>query len=259
MGTSGAYGGSGSASWDDAHDLYQQAADPSPGSTAPSTEQLVSALTAALHRISSDTDARPGDYSPADAALTRRSDSDGYTRSRTSGGSSRNFLRQAARGARTVAAAQAYRARDGQALAELGLDLAALEALPTERDRCVAIADALLGAPARPDDVALKAATIKTMIEILRSKDELSSEQLVETFTANLTYEQVLVELTSQRRKSSVPAIQAAKTEKRVKRYIRSSLRAGRRSTGGRLNLQALVDRAISLAARVLSIFGRTR
>lgn len=254
MGTSGAYGGSGSASWDSAHNAYQQAADPSPGSTAPSTEQLVSALAAALRRISHDT----GVPSLADTASTRGSSTDGYTRSQTSGASTRSFLRQAARGARTVSGAQAYRARDGQTLAELGLDLAALDALPTDRDRCVAIADALLGAPTRPDDAALKAATIKTMVEILRGEDELTSEQLVESFTANLTYEQVLVELTSQRRTSAVSATQAARTETRIKKYIRSSLRAGRRSTGGRLNLQGLIERATSLAARVLTIFGRT-
>ena len=255
MGTSGAYGGSGSASWDSAHDVYQQAADPSSGSMAPSTEQLVSALAAALRRISSNTDAP----SVADTIPGRGSGADGYTRSRTAGGSGRSFLRQAARGARTVAGAQAYRARDGRALAELGLDLAALEALHTDRDRCVAIADALLGAPARPDDAALKAASIKTMIEILRGKDAPTTEQVVESYTANLTYEQVLVELTSQRRTSTVPAAQAAKIETQIKKYIRSSLRAGRRTTGGRLNLQALVERATSLAARVLTIFGRTQ
>ena len=255
MGTSGAYGGSASTSWDDAHDVYQQAADPSPGDTVPSTDQLVSALAAALRRISRDTDGP----SPADTFLTRGSSADGYTRSGGSGGSTRSFLRQAARGARTVAAVQAYRDRDGRALAELGLDLTALDGLPTDRDRCVAIADALLGAPARPDDAALKAATIKTMTDVLRDGAELTSEELVERFTANLTYEQVLVELTSQRRTSTVPAAEAAKTETRIQRYIRSKLRAGRRSTGGRLNLQGLVDYATSLATRVLSIFGGTR
>lgn len=258
MGTSGAYGGSGSTSWDDAHDLYQQAASPSPDSTAPSTDQLVTALAAALRRISSSRGVEPGTYSPASTALVRSSDSDGYTHSRTSGGSTRSFLRQAARGARTVGGAQAYRTRDGQALAELGLDLAALDALSSDRDRCVAIADALLGAPARPDDVALKAAAIQTMMDALRGKDELTSGQLVENFTANFTYEQVLVELTSQRRTTAVPAAQAAKTEKRIKKYIRNSLRAARRGAGGRLNLQGLIDRATNLAARVLAIFGRT-
>lgn len=258
MGTSGAYGGSGAASWDDAHDLYQQAADPSTDSAAPSTDQLVAALAAALRQISRGTGTAPSTYSAASTAITRRSGTDGYTHSRSASGPARSFVRQAARGARTVAGAQAYRARDAQALAELGLDLAALDALSSDRDRCVAIADALLGAPARPDDVALKAAAIQTMMDALRNKDELTSEQLVENFTANFTYEQVLVELTSQRRTTAVPAAKAAKTEQRIKKYIRNSLRNAQREVDRRLNLQSLIDRATSLAARVLTIFGRT-
>jgi hypothetical protein len=258
MGTSGAYGGSGAASWERAHDLYQQAADPSPGSEALTTQQLVSALTAALRQISMDTGAQPGTYSLTNTAPTRGSGSDGYTHSRTSGGPGRSFLRQAARGAKAVGSAQAYRARDGRALAEVGLELAALDALPSDRDRCVAIADALLGAPSRPDDVALKAAAIQTIVDVLRSNDELTSEQLVESFTVNFTYEQVLVELTSQRRATTVPAAQVAKTERRIKKYIRSSLRAGPHGTDRRMNLQHLIDRAATLAARVLAIFRRT-
>ncbi|WP_100500970.1 hypothetical protein [Geodermatophilus chilensis] len=257
MGTSGAYGGSGSASWDDAHDLYQQVTSSSPGSAGPSTSQLVTALAAALRRANGDRSADAGAYSATGTARVRGLSADGYTRSRTSGGSAGGFVRRAARGAAAVGGAQAYRARDGQALTDLGLDLAALDALPSDRDRCVAIADALLGAPAHPDDAALKAAAIQTMMDALRSKDEFTSEQLIENFTANLTYEQVLVELTSQRRTTAVPAAQAAKTEKRIKKYIRTSVRTAGRAVSRRLDLQGLIDRATSLAARVLGIFGQ--
>lgn len=257
MGTSGAYGGSDSASWHDAHDLYQQATSPAPGSARPSTSQLVAALAAALRRANNYPNADASTYSAASTTRVRGSSADGYTRSRTSGGSTGGFARRASRGAAAVGGAQAYRARDGQALVELGLDLAALDALPSDRDRCVAIADALLGAPAHPDDAALKAAAIQTMMDALRTKDEFTSDQLIENFTANLTYEQVLVELTSQRRTTAVPAAQAAKTERRIKKYIRASVRAAGRAVSRRLDLNGLIDRATSLAARVLGIFGQ--
>lgn len=257
MGTSGAYGGSGSDLWGDAHDLYQEGAAAAADDTGPSIPEVVAALAAALRRTNRTSDAQAARYTADRTAPTRAGGSDGYTRSRTSGGSTGGLQRRAARGATALGGAQAYRARDAGALADLGLDLLALDALPSHRARCVAIADALLGAPAHPEDAALKAATIQTMMDALRSTDEMTSEELVDRFIANLTYEQVLVELTSQRRTTAVPAAQAARTETRIKKYIRSSLRKAREGTIRRIDTQGLIDRATSLAARVLSIFGR--
>lgn len=258
MGTSGAYGGSGAGAWDNAHDAYEQAGGP-PG-TAPPVEQVVQALIAALRRSNKTTAAGPGAYSAAATAPSRGSSFNGYTRSSTGGGGGTGgggMGRRAARGATAVGGAQAYRARDAAALADLGLDLAALDALPSDRARCVAIADALLGAPAHPEDAALKAAAIQTMVDALRDKTELSSDELVERFTANLTFELVLVELTSQRRTTAMPAKDAAKTETKIKKYIRSSLRAAKAQAGRRLSTQGLVDQAGALASRALNIFGR--
>lgn len=165
--------------------------------------------------------------------------------------------RHAARGATAVGGAAAYRARDAAALADLGLELTALEALPSDRARCTAIADALLGAPAHPDDAALKAAAIQTMMEALRTADELSSDDLVEKFTANLTYELVMVEITSERRTAAVKPKDAAKTETKMKKYIRNALRTRRSQAQRRLSTQGLVDRASALASSVLNVFGR--
>ena len=257
MGTSGAYGGSGAGAWDDAHAVYQQAAA-APGSPSPQIEDVVAALMAGLRRANRATAAGPGSYSAAAVAPARGSASGGYTRSSTAGNAGGSGLgRRAARGATAVGGAQAYRARDANALADLGLDLVALDALPSDRARCTAIADALLGAPAHPDDAALKAAAIQTMMDALRNREELSSEELVERFTANLTYELVLVELTSQRRKAAVRPKDATKTETRIKKYIRASLRAARDGAARRLSTQGLVDRAGALASRALNIFGR--
>ena len=262
MGTSGAYGGSGAGAWDEAHEAYEQAGGPP--EAAPPVEQVVQALITALRRSNTTTAAGPGAYSATATVPSRGTSSGGYIRSRTGGGGGGGGAaggggmgRRAARGATAVGGVQAYRARDASALAELGLDLATLDALPNDRARCVAIADALLGVPAHPDDAALKAAAIQTMIEALRGKVELSSDELVEKFTANLTFELVLVELTSQRRAATVPPKNAARTEAKIKKYVRNSLRTAKARTGRRLSTQGLVDLAGALASRVLNIFGR--
>lgn len=256
MGTSGAYGGSGAAPWKQAHDLYSanQGAASGPGAV----DDLVTALAAAMRRTN-----RTGapSYSAGALGPGRRSGGDGYTRSSTTGstgGGTAGIGRRAARGATALAGAQAYRAGDRQALADLGLDLDALNALPSDRARCVTIADALLGVPGHPEEVALKAAAIQTMAEALKSKDEMDSEQLVERFIENLTYEQVMVELTSRQRTAAVSADHAAQVEKKIRKYISSSIRAGRGTgTRTRLGVQALVDRATGLAGKVMRIFAK--
>jgi hypothetical protein len=115
------------------------------------------------------------------------------------------------------------------------------------------------GAPPHPDDAALNAASMQTMMDVLRSEDETDAERFVEMFTENLAYEQVLVELTSQHRTAPLPSGQAVKIEKQIKRYIRNSIRDRSGAAEGRLAPQALIDRAVSLAAKVLGIFGGTR
>ena len=135
MGTSGAYGGSGTASWDDAHDLYEQAAG---GGTSPRVEDLVNALTQALDKTAGGPQLAPGAYAVGQTGPSRTSGTSGYTHSKTStGGRGRPGLAgSAARGAAAVAGARAYRARDAQGLAELGLDMAALDALRDDTARC---------------------------------------------------------------------------------------------------------------------------
>lgn len=265
MGTSGAYGGSGASAWDSAHTAYEgpagppaSTADSTPGSTPP-VEQLLESLLKALRRGNAAVASGRQHFDTGTLRPTRGA-AGGHTRSSTGGGGrvgSGGLGRSTARGAAAVGGAAAYRARDAEALAGLGLDLAALQALPNHRARCTAIADAVLGAPAHPDDAALKAAAIQTMMDALRSPEETSSEELVETFTANLTYELVLVEMTSQHRRTAVPPREATATEQKIKRYLRAALRTPRSRARARLSTQALVDRAVTLAAKALNIFVR--
>lgn len=258
MGTSGAYGGSGSAAWERAHQVYEQGA----AKSALSPEELVAAFVAAIGRANRNTPSTPGSYHVGSIRPSRPKESDGFVRSRTAGtgiGGATGLSGRAARGAAAVAAAQAYRARDAQSLAGLGLDLAALDVLPDYRSRCNAIAEQIMGAPAHPEDAALNAVSIQTMMDVLRSSEELNAETLIERFTVHLAYEQALVELTSQQRNEPVPAAQAAKIERQAKRYIENSLRAETPRPSRRLSAQQMIDKAAALTARVLNIFGRGR
>lgn len=283
MGTSGAYGGSGSSDWGQARDAYAAAEGSGAGSgssatsdspitdstitdstsqdATPASQALVNAVARAMRRTSAFTPSTPGAYTAGRTSPGRRTSTGGYTRSRTSGstGSGTNGLpRKAARGAAAIAGARAYRSGDANALAELGLSLPALRALPNDRARCSAIVEALLGAPAHPDDAALNAVATQTMMDVLSSPNDVPSEQLIETYMANLTYELALVELTSQQRADPLPAAEARKIEEQSKQFIVNTLSAApAASQAGRLTAQGLIDKAAGLAAKVLRVFGR--
>ncbi len=258
MGTSGAYGGSGTASWDDAHDLYEQVAA---GGTRPPVEDLVEAFSRALNKTKGGSPLAPGAYVVGQTGSSRPPGTDGYTRSKTSvGGGSRSGLAgSAARGAAAVAGASAYRTRDEQGLAELGLDMAALDALPDDMARCEAIAHELLGVPAHPEDAALKSAALQTMLQAMEAAEEPDNERLIEMYTGNLTYEFVLIELTSEQRRDPVPPAEAAAMEQEVKAYIKSDISNPVDKPVATLSKQGLIDKAAGLAQDVLGIFRRIR
>jgi hypothetical protein len=258
MGTSGAYGGSGTASWDDAHNLYEQVAG---GGTRPPVEDLVRTLAQALNKTTGGSPPTPGTYAAGQTGPSRLPGTGNFTRSKSSigGGGRPGLAGSAARGAAAVAGASAYRARDAQGLAELGLDMAALDALPDDTARCEAIAQELLGVPVHPEDAALKSAAMETMLQAMEAAEEPDAERLVEMFTGNLTYEYALIELTSEHRKDPVSPAEAAKMEEEIKEYIANDIGNPVDKPVGTLSKQGLIDKAASLAQDVLNIFRRTR
>lgn len=258
MGTSGAYGGSGTASWDDAHDLYEQVAG---SGNRPPVEDLVRKLTQALNKTLGGPPPAPGTYAAGHTGPSRAPGAGGYTHNKSSvgGGGRPGLAGSAARGAAAVAGASAYRARDAQGLAELGLDMAALDALPDDTARCEAIAQELLGVPVHPEDAALKSAAMETMLQAMEAPEEPDAERLVEMFTGNLTYEYALIELTSEHRKNPVPPAAAAKMEQEIKEYIAIDISNPVGKPVGALSKQGLIDKAASLAQDVLRIFRRNR
>ena len=257
MGTSGAYGGSGSSSWDAVHNTYTDAADASASGPSPAQiENFVNSFMAALAKPLGQAGG-PSSFSLPSFRLTRSAGSgDGSSSSASSGGGGgRNLKRQAARGAAAVAGAHALRTGNTAILTELGLDVEHLKSLVPGREQCTYIVNSLLGAPSHPDEVALAAATLRTMVEVQKAKLEMSPERTMEMFLQNLAYEQVLVELTSQRRTESVTPQRAKQIEEKAKKYLRASVTALRLKDRAKISAQGFVDYAANLAGKVFKVF----
>ncbi|MEV0811111.1 hypothetical protein [Micromonospora sp. NPDC050200] len=256
MGTSGAYGGSGSNSWESVHDSYADMVDPSsPAPTSPQVEKFVNALLKAL--ASGSLTGSPGLIRSLLPSRGQGSAGAGSSSSSTgAGGGGRNVSRQVGRGAAAIAGAQALRTGDAATLRELGLDLDHLRSLPGTRAQCVYIADAILGAPSHPDEVALKAATMRTMAELMKAQENTDLEDRVELFIENLAYEQVLVELTSQRRENITTPQRAQQIEERAKKYLHAHISAGGIAPKAKRTVQGLIDYASGLAAKAFRVLG---
>jgi hypothetical protein len=255
VGTSGAYGGSGSQSWDAVHDSYADAAAVGGGPSQAQIENFVNTFLTALAKTPGQAGS-PTSFPLASLRLARSATSgSGSSSSVTSGGGGRNVARQAARGAAAVAGAYALRSGNTAILTELGLDIERIKALPPGREQCTYIVNTLLGAPSHPDEVALAAATLRTMVEVQKAKQEMTAEQTMELFLQNLAYEQVLVELTSQRRTDSVTPQRAKQIEEKAKKYLRANVVALRLKNKAKITAQGFVDYATTLAGKVITVF----
>lgn len=255
MGTSGAYGGSGSSSWDAVHTAYADMTGPS--TPPPTPQQVDKFVSAVLKALSSG--ASGGSPGSVGSLLPTRPAAGGSRSSASStgaGGGGRSISRQAARGAAAVAGAYAVRTGDAAALRELGLDLEEVRSLPSIRAQCAYIADRILGAPSHPDEVALKAATLRTMAELMRAPQELDIEARVDLLIENLAYEQVLVELTSQRRENVTTPERAMQIEEQARKYLHAHVAAGRVAHQAKVTVQGLVDYAAKLAAKTFRVLG---
>ncbi|GAA1651136.1 hypothetical protein ACFQY4_26490 [Catellatospora bangladeshensis] len=254
MGTSGAYGGSGSQTWDAAHEAYGDAA--AADGTGPSDAQVQAFVNAFMQALAKNSGPVPGPSSyPLASLRPQRAGGGGGSSSSAGGGGERNLGRQTARGAAAVAGASALRTGDRATLAELGLDLNHLDSLPSPRAKCAYIVDTLLGAPSHPDEVALRAATLRTMVEIQKAKEALTAAQQLELFLQHLAYEQVLVELTSQRRTDHITPQRAKEIEDKAKKYLRASVSAMRLPKIAKLAAQTFVASATTLAHKVFTVF----
>jgi hypothetical protein len=200
VGTSNAYGGSGSQSWRQARDAW-------------------------LELISGDSASAPSVAGAAAANATARSlrgGSRGLAEGATTGSSGRaaRLVSGARSGGRAIAAAWAYERGDRDTLSGLGLDLAELQAMSLKA-RCQTILDATMVAVDQPDDVAMRKAALTVLKELLGGEGLPLAIDAVRAFIVEYIFEIALVEVATVRELSGLSAAQLAVLEKRARDYLR--------------------------------------
>lgn len=271
MGTSGAYGGSGSASWADAHDAFADldaspAPSPRPDGNSPPDAQaqaLAQAIARAFRKHEANLRNPPTTWSfnLNDLLASRRhsgggtggSVRSGSSGSTGSGRSPRSLSTNAARGAAAIAGAYALREGNGSALDELGLSLTELAQLPV-RDQCVRILDDVIGAPGHPDDEALRKASYETMKAVLTAKTPPTQEETLRLFLSAYVYRAALVELRSKRARDGLSPQVTKRYEQRVKPYIARRIKSIKLAVMGRFSPKMFIEKAARLTADAVNL-----
>lgn len=294
MGTNEAFGGSGSATWEQVRDEWvslgttgdgvgpgdrdsdgDDTSSDGVGSTDSAYGPLVEAIATAL--IGEDTDARRPSV-PAfqlAAVLSRRG---GGTGSAGAGGSAggggstgggggsssggRRVTAQAARGGSAIGAATAYRDRDAAALAGFGLTLEELDAL-SPRMRCARILDVAIGQAGHPDEQAMREASlaqVKALVVGGPDSAAISGLEAVRDFIGELTVRLGLVELRDQILAKSVNAQEALAREKGLRQWVKAKAARLDLARYGRVSTTEFHQVARQMSADVLRLLrGDTR
>jgi hypothetical protein len=277
LGTQLAFGGSGSAPWEDAADdvtLLDEIIPPSQNNDGDAEDSgddpnlqidesidrlidhLITAIQAQEFLRPSTTEpfslgsVRPSTYTPGGTSV-----SNGTSKFVGTPRAGRSAKLSVARGAAAVAAGSALARGDAQTLAELGLNLQQLQDL-SPRDQQQAILDEILGAPGHPDDEALRRAAHATLKEIA-SNPELTQDDQIDYLLGAYVYEQALVELTSQHANRQLGRDIVTKLERRMKPYIFKKAKHLVTGSSGYLSASQFVDRAAALVETVFAAMRR--
>ena len=229
MGTSGAFGGSGSKPWSQAQDLFAAIDAPAgaSGAAEPSAEAFWTCVVPAI----TVGDSTFGQQAPTillqDLLPSRRGSAGSESVTSRAGpsqakGRTRRASQQIGRGAAALAAGFALGRGDAGALATFGLRLADLSALSV-RQRCQAIMDAVLGQPGHPDDEALRNAVQPTLIAAV-SSDLADPVALMREFLGNYVMQVALVELSSQHANGSLTVAETERKERIATDWIRAKV-----------------------------------
>jgi hypothetical protein len=282
MGTSGAWGASQTERWRQARELLDQLQDPGPPGpsdprpqpdTDPATDpppaaaELLDAIAAALagdDPVAADPAGRPlpslgallGPRRPGGGGTAVGGGSGGATPGSGGGGGRRQLGRAAQRGGVAIGAAYALRRGDAAALADVGLNLAELQAMSPRAQR-MALLDAILGQPNHPDDVAVRRAADEQLREILTSPsgDDPDPLDLLRGFVSRLLHQVAVVELVDQLDRGAADPAVALRKERRLGEWIRARLARERFGATGALVALADFQRiAARLLATALSI-----
>lgn len=242
MGTSGSYGGSGSAEWSAAHNAF----DALPGvGTGPADtldlpdgqqflDDVVQALATALSKDDADHGTVPAGGYPLSALIATARGSGGggggggaggaAGPGRIGGGSQRQVLKGSSRGAAALAGAYALRNGDAAQLRELGLDFRELSSLP-RRTQISRILQAVLGDAGHPDEAALRRATVKHVKDVLLAVEPPTPEDSLRGLVAEWIYELGLVELQSQKASDNLTPEEAVRKQGWLRSWLQRRVR----------------------------------
>lgn len=270
MGTQLAYGGSGSAPWEDAAEeavAVDGSAGPAGGDgdggdsgPGPDTnidsliDHVIDAIEAHESRpipgastTYTPTSVRPSPYTGGGASV-----SSGTSKFVSTPRSGRSARQAVGRGSAAVAAGDAFARGDAGALADLGLDLERLRDL-SARERQQMILDEILGAPGHPDDEALRRATHETL-KALADDPAMTQDQQIDFLLASYVYEQTLVELTSQHARRELSRDAVKKFDERIKPVIFKKAKHLASARGRYLSPALFIEKATGLVETVLRV-----
>lgn len=264
MGTNGAFGGSGAASWETVREEWESLSPPADEAGSDDDvngeddatehsgpyDQLVQAIAEAL--IGEDPDARrpavphvplswvlpagrrSGGGGGGGAASGGASDRDGGARSMSG---TRRVTSQAARGGSAIGAAIAYRNRDANALSEFGLSLQELDAL-SPRLRCARIMDMAIGQAGHPDEQALRQASLEQIKALTVGGEDLTVSGLesLRSFIGELTVRLGLIELRDQYLAKDLTAKQTLQRERGLRQWVKAKIERLDIALYGRVN-----------------------
>lgn len=250
MGTSDAFGGSGTAAWEEANDAIYDAVQQSALSAA-TAKSLAELLARALKR------GNAGSSIGSFETLLRGHRRAPNASAMPAGRSSRTTLSassNAARGGAAIAGFDAWRRHDQTAASECGLDLSALSGL-RDRELCIRIVDDVLGPPSHPDDVATRKALLDVLMAAAREIPPPTVSELLDRFVEALAWELSVVQIATSlnEKRTSVSKVKALETK--VRQFIRGSINR-MRGTFDQASPKAIAERASSLAQKACKALG---
>lgn len=276
MGTQLAYGGSGSAPWDDAAgDAAAVDGSPPPGdddSSAdsgggpgpdPNIDSLIDHVIDAIEAHEArpipgaTTTYTPTSVRPSAYTSGARSVSSGTSKFVSTPRSGRSAKQSVGRGSAAVAAGDAFIRGDAGALRELGLDLERLRDL-SARERQQMILDEMLGAPGHPDDEALRRATHETL-KAQAADATMTQDDQIDFLLGSYVYEQTLVELTSQHARRELSRDAVRKFDERLKPAIFKKAKHMASGAGRYLSPALFIEKAAGLVEAMLRVMRSER
>lgn len=284
MGTSGAYGGSNSAEWNDFRDAWSDLGSGTagtggdtgePGPSQPSDQlfeptqpasdldRVGQALIDALWRDDPATRGNVVPTIPRPRVPGRRGAGAGGAggagggsagAGRSGSRSTRQVIGGASRGGATIGAAYALRNRDAQRLADYGLSLAEFDSL-SPRARISRLVTLMIGDDGHPDDRAIRQAATEQVKKIVRTEGEPpTATEAIKGFVSAYIFQLGLVELQDQITNGTLDGNEAVVRERMLRGWIDAKVRALDIDASPALSANALHQAAADLAQRAVRV-----